>query len=161
MDTESQIEEHSLIHQRAQIQNQQEVTQFNTDNYEYLRTLTEISENMPPEIKDMLWSIYNKAHQLTNLDDKEIWRWENWLDIVLTELEMTIPEWELTIELQENLRQARLLFMSAIRRSRGGFERQHQVMRIHKGEYGSGQGMLTQKPSGRIQMLASRLMGRQ
>ena len=152
-------EDAAWMAQKAQIQHQQEQLQFQTDNYEYLRDLTNITDNMPDEIKFPLWSIYNKAHQLTNLDDKEIWRWENYIDIVITELEMTIPEWEMTIELQENLRQARLLFMSAIRRSRGGFERQHQVMRIHRGEYGNQK--LGEKPPGAMQKFMGRITGRQ
>lgn len=108
---------------------------YAADNYEYLKDLTDIVRDMPPHLQNTLWSLSSKVHQLTNITQTQARRWEFRVDIIIMRAKMSVPRWSRTIQYNNDLDQIKLMFMSAIQRSVGGFERKAQITRETVGKH--------------------------
>ena len=107
---------------------------FDESFYRYFAYLIDI-DRIPDDVHFSLWGPTHKVHQLTNFNATDIQIMQRNVEIILSYIRMSIPEYEYDFIMKNKFEQVKLLFFSMIKRSEDGFERRMQATQISQQEH--------------------------
>lgn len=106
---------------------EEQVKNFETESYRFIKFLLENEKNMPENLVALFWPFFDKEMALSNFSDRDVALLMDDLRISILNLKMSIPDFKKTYNDIIHLDNLKPKFFAKIKRSTGGMNRERAL----------------------------------